>query len=248
MREIKVHLELDTIASDTRYHLGFFDIDFSDGNLIFKVFAQPCSEADCFCDDFRMDFETEGTTLSAWFTGHRQWLDQNHKPIADELHHIFHIIEETDMFQERYQHLAYLRRRHILTKAHRNQTPFQMLIPTTLAPTNDRGLGQVAIAHKGAEIAHTWDISFCGDSECYCMNLFVTLTQGKTTWSLILDTKNQWSATSDDLPATLLRKMGHRFKKLKKFWALVEVFRAERRLENYHRFVHNYPTHPSPNA
>lgn len=240
MKEIKAHAGLTTLVDDARYHLGFFDIDFSDGNLIFKVFAHPCNKPDCQCDDFRMDFETEGTHLTAWYTSERRWLNHHHKPFPDDMAQIFKIIEKTEMFQERYQHLAFLRRKKVLEDAHRDQPNFQLLVPKELLTEQGPGLGKVSIEHKGTTHLFSWDISFCGDKQCFCQNMFVTLSQGDKHWSFILDPQDEWSATEENFSQPLLSKIGKRFKHIKNFWSLIAVFRSERRLENYHRFIAGY--------
>lgn len=240
MKQIKAHTGLDSLESGARYHLGYYDIDFPDGNLVFQVFAQPCPKPDCPCDDFQMDFEAESSRMAVWYTGHREWLDYHHQPMNDEVRQVFTIVEKTEMFQERYLHLAYLRRKQVLQRAGRDQPPFQIFIPSQLAPKSDRGLGQVAIVHKGAETAYNWDIQFCGDKACYCQNLFINLHHRDTEWSFILDSQDRWSPANESIPASLVTKVNQRLKKLKRFSDLVAVFRSERRMDNYFRFVTQY--------
>ena len=240
MKQLKAHTGLTALEPGARYHLGYYDIDFPDGNLVFQVFAQPCPKPDCPCDDFQLDFEAADTRMAVWYTGHREWLDYQHRPMDEEVRQVFTIVEKTEMFQERYQHLAYLRRRQVLERAGRDLAPFQILIPSHLAPDDGRSLGQVAIPHKGQELAYHWEIQFCGDQECYCQNLFINLHHKAQEWSFILDSKDQWSPANEHIPASMVSKVSQRFKKLKKFTDLIAVFRSERRLENYFRFVTRY--------
>lgn len=243
MKEIKAHLGLTELTPDARYHLGYYDIDFADGNLVFQVYAHPCNREGCPCDDFRIDFETQDSKLSAFYTSSRQWLDPHYNPVHEELKQVFSIVEKTEMFQERYLHLAYLRRKKVLADQNRLNAEFHIMLPEQLMPKVSKGLGQVSIAHKGSEKAYTWDISFCGDRACYCSNLFVSLSLPNQQWSLILDAEGKWSAADESISDSFLNKVSGRFKKLKRFGDLVDVFRTERTLENYHRFVSKYQEH-----
>lgn len=240
MKEKKLHLGLENLEMDTRYNIGYFDIDFADGNLVFQVFLTPCQTARCRCDHVRVELVTEGTKLTAWYTSEKEWQDENHKAAPPELLNVLQIIEKTDRFQERYLHIAYLRRKYVLDQNHRHEDPFMVRLSRELVPENSEHLGKVALALQGREKAYDWDLTFCGNPSCYCSKINFVIYVGTEELVFWIDKDNQITAHDPQFSPNRLAKVRQRMKKNERFWKLVGEFRLERVLENYHRFVKQY--------
>ena len=240
MLEKKLYLGLENLEMNTRYNIGYFDIDFADGNLVFQVYITPCQTEGCRCDHVGVELVTEGTKLTAWYTRDKEWQDEHRQPVTPDLLQVLQIIENTEMFQERYLHLAYLRRKYVLGYHHREADPFLIQLPRDLVPDHGKGLGHVAIALQGKEKAYPWELSFCADQTCFCFHINLAIKVGAEEWSFWIDKDNQITANDQGFSTHLLAKLRQRLKNNQRFWKLVEQFRSERELENYHRFVKQY--------
>ena len=238
---IKVHAGLIRVDRDQTYNLGHFAVDFPDGELLFELHARVCSEAGCPCDNIQIRFNTQGSAYNAWLTAEGDWLDGDHKPVSAEMEGVFRIIQDTETFRERYGHLLYLRRRQVLDEAGRLGGEFEMRLPTKLlmpgAEPEKQTLGTVTIdGKKGRRHKHPFTLEFCGDPGCYCENLFLALDDGAT--SICIEPSNKWSPVSESQEQKkLFTKVQAKLKRSKPFDALLDFFRTERRLQNYHRHI-----------
>ncbi|CAM2008367.1 hypothetical protein [Acanthopleuribacter pedis] len=239
----KVHLELNDVNRETSYDLGYFSIQFEDGEVTFRLYATICATHGCPCDNLKCDWFAGDEPKTTWYTADGQWLDEHQKPLPDEVQQVFRIAEQTEEFQERYLHLMYLRRRMVLRELNFEESgAFEVpkaLLLRGAAPEQ----GSLGSIRSGGE---SWqlDTGFCGDPECYCYDVFLNLSPA--------DSANPVCVRVDlegrhDLVAPPADQAGGREQSVAKAVAkepglkgLLDFMRQRRRLENYARFTRKY--------
>ena len=247
MDPIKVYPGLKDLQPDQTYHLGYYDVDFQDGQLRFQLFAKICGEQDCHCDNLQIDWVAENTVFHTWYTGEREWRDIQHQPVHRELASVFRIVEDLEVFQGRYLHMMYLRRKQVLQALEKLSPSYQLMVPSTLISADGNPsqglLGRVATSAKGSK---GYGLMFCGDPNCFCRNIFLNC-EGQSEPCFSIDLDSNWTllegAQSDGEKAQIKSALG----KSPLFEQQLAFFRSERQLENYHRFVMRYPKEvPAP--
>jgi hypothetical protein len=243
----KVHEGLSEVSREEEYHLGHYEIDFQDGPLRFQLHARICAERDCPCDNIRLDWLAGGNRMTTWYTSNQGWLDAEGKPLDDELANVFRIAEKTEAFQERIDHLRFLRRKAVLREIRRSEPPFEVSIPTELLmqghQMENQVLGVLRLPIDGKERSVPFAIEFCGDSNCFCKRMFLVMMVPRRDepLTLIIEEDNQVSL-ADDLPGGrhLLTKIKPRLSASRPFQRLLAHMRAERGFQNYFRYVEGY--------
>lgn len=240
----KVYEGLKEVDRETVYHLGHYEVDFQDGALRFQLHAQICADEGCYCDNIKIDWHSEGRVIQSWYTGEREWLDQFKEPMPDVQREVFGIVERLETFQERYSHLVYLRRKMILQELHRDDEAFTIRMPRELmGPGSDpkeQTLGKVRPGSRNGK-ALPYSIDFCGEADCYCNNLFVTVYDKKKNTGFCVDNKNHWEPV-ESAPENfhLMERVARRLTKDELFGKQLNYLRLERTLHNYHRFISRY--------
>lgn len=243
MPQQKVHQGLDSIDRETTYHLGYYDLDFQDGSLRFQLHAKICGKPPCLCDNLQIDWLASGTVFNTWFTANRQWRDFHHQELHPDLLPVFRTVEGIATFQERYQHLVYLRRRQVLESLGRLEPPFEVQIPSELVPPSaDPAKGILGEVHSRDEGAHPpFALEFCGDETCYCDNLFLVFHEKTGSRSFCIQSDDLWSTMDDSAESKRrLPKLRESLGQSPFFQRQLDFFRQERMLHNYFRFAHNY--------
>ncbi|CAM2066528.1 hypothetical protein SCOR_14215 [Sulfidibacter corallicola] len=247
----KVHIELAEVDRESTYNLGFFSVDFEDGSLLFQLHARVCGDPKCHCDNIQMDWLTQHQRKSTWYTGEREWHDEKHQPLPDEVAQVFKIAEGTEEFQQRYLHLVYLRRKMILVETGYDlEKP--IMVPTELlldgADPANGCLGEVVSHDKGKATRWQFMVDTCKDPECYCYNLFVNLkSKGGDERALLVDEKGRMRAAEGRREnKALLKLIKPKLQKDDRFKSMITFFQAHRRLENYARFVARYEAEHLP--
>ena len=240
MDPIKVYPGLKDLQPDQTYHLGYYDVDFQDGQLRFQLFAKICGEQGCHCDNLQIDWVAENTVFHTWYTGEREWRDTQHQPVHRELASVFRIVEDLEVFQGRYLHMMYLRRKQILQALGKLTAGYQLMVPSSLVSDDGNPslglLGKVAISAKRSK---GYGLMFCADPDCFCRNIFVNCEGQSEPWFSI-DLESKWtpleSVQSDGEKAQIKTALCES----PLFEKQLTFFRSERQLENYHRFVKRY--------
>ena len=246
---VKVHDGLKSVEVGTRYHLGYYEIEFSDGSLTFQLHARLCTDEGCPCDNLQIDWMTEESVNHTWFTGDHRWLNAQMEALNPELEHVCRIAEGTDLFRERYQHMMYLRRKQVLEQNHRHDDPFTIYIPDGLlaedSDLEEGFLGQVQVGKRDQGQTRAYRIEFCGDPECYCTNLMLHIPTDDDELVYVITLENEWFPADENKKQheTLLAGVRNRLMGAERFRTILGFFRSERMLENYHRFVKTYETH-----
>lgn len=242
---IKVHTGLTQVDRDTVYNMGIYEVEFQDGLLRFDLHVRICDDPECHCDDLQMTWKTKGQDMPVWYTSDRQWLFPDCEPMPDEMVQVFRSMEGTEQFQERYQHLMYLRRRQILVETGLFDQPFELAIPNDLVGKDgdpSRGiLGHVQTGTRGERHAYTVDL--CDDPQCYCRNLFLNLidARGQPRNAYLITPDNQWQSMDDNADGARLRKIRKKLQSNERFRKLLDWLRMQRQYQNYQRFVRDYP-------
>lgn len=240
----KVYHGLKSVDRQSIYHLGHYEVDFQDGTLRFQLQAQICGDERCYCDNIKIDWHSEGRIIESWYTGEREWLDQFKEAMPDVQREVFGIVERLETFQERYSHLVYLRRKMVLEELKRDDEDFKIRIPLNLigpgADSKMQTLGKVRPGSRNGK-ALPYAIDFCGETDCYCNNLFVTVYDKNKHTGFCVDNKNRWEPVeSKPEHHRLMERVAKRLTKDELFGQQLNFLRLERTLHNYHRFVSKY--------
>ncbi len=239
----KVHRELSAVDRETIYHLGHYDLDFQDGSQRFQLHARICGEPSCLCDNLQIDWLASESMIQTWYTAQREWRDQRHQDLHPELVSVFRIVEEIPSFQERYQHLVYLRRRQVLESLGRLEPPFAVQLPAEVIESDaDPENGVLGTVRPDAEAPPlAYGLEFCGDPECFCDNLFLVLQEEHGPRSICIQSDDSWSEMEQKTRSPHgVSKLKASLKSAKTFSRQLEFFRMERMLHNYFRFVRRY--------
>ena len=245
MNTVKVYEGLNQVERDIYYHLGHYEIDFEDGPLRFEVLAQICGNPECICDELAIEWRIGPKTIRSWYTAEREWLDPERNPVPDEMEQVFRNIESEEVFQERVQHLLFLRRRMVLHAAGHRDGQFQVTIPTNILLDGhqlQQGiLGKIRVEGRGGEKAMPFAIEFCNDQSCYCSDMFLLLDPDENATCFAINPEDEWRPNPDTPTSRrLLPKVKSRVSRIEKFRHLLDYLRMARRMENYHRFVSAY--------
>lgn len=237
---IKVYDGLDHVERGLVYHMGHYAVDFVDGEMRFQLMARVCGESNCPCDNIQIDWHARGTIFNTWLTATGDWLDHQHQPVAEELAGVFRIVQAMDVFKERYAVLLRLRHKQVLQETGRMAKPFTVQIPRDMMPPSadqeNHILGTVKVeGKKGRRHEYGYDLEFCGDPDCTCENIFLAMGEH----SFCIEPTDTWTPTLDDpSESRLMHKVRTKLMRQEHFVKLLNHFRTERKLQNYHRHVH----------
>ena len=240
MAPIKVHPGLQSVDRQETYHLGHYEVTFADGPIRFQLNANICTEEDCPCDNILFTWLAEGTTFHAWYSAEHDWSDESGKPLAEDLVQVFGIVEDTEVFRERYSHLVFLRRRQVLAEVDRLKNPFELLLPRDLLDDDSTLSGQVTLDVDGTVTARRYLLELCGDPACYCRDIFLVLPELPGPPAFLIAADDNWLPAEEKGETSFMEQVRDVLGAKPRFVALVAALRGERRLQNYHRYVDAY--------
>lgn len=246
MTMIKVHEGLTEARPGVDYHLGHYEIDFQDGPLRFQLQANLCEVANCPCDRLRLTWIAENRRTTAWYTPAGEWLDNSGDPINQELAQVFGIAEKTETFQERVDHLWYLRRKAVLAERGRSTPPEGLLIPKEFlfpgADGQQAPFGKLRLPIKGKDRSIPFFLGFCKRKNCFCQDVIVEIMVDEEKPLVVSwDQEGAWHVIEGQPgDQKWFARIKSRLETVNRFKGLLMHMRQERLFQNYYRFVQGY--------